>query len=167
MHPPLGWFSSRRSGIVANIRHSLPAAPDLDVSDRFVFYGRICSCGSARVSRRRNEPRNYRDHHWGLGHYRFGDSDPADDLARLHREAGSGATSTPARVQAGVRSQTSTRKPDFGLAVRSGVVTRRGRTHARRWDGIGWIMLKHRLSIDQLVSVDLVRTFPHNSTPFG
>jgi hypothetical protein len=36
MHPPLGWLSWRRSGIVANMRHSLPAAPDLDVSDRFV-----------------------------------------------------------------------------------------------------------------------------------
>ena len=44
----------------------------------------------------------------------------------------------------------------FGLAVPSGIVTTTGVAGLTLGGGIGWIMRKHGLSIDQLVSVDLV-----------
>jgi hypothetical protein len=44
----------------------------------------------------------------------------------------------------------------FGLAVPSGIVTHTGVAGLTLGGGIGWIMRKHGLSIDQLVSVDLV-----------
>jgi FAD/FMN-containing dehydrogenase len=44
----------------------------------------------------------------------------------------------------------------FGLAVPSGIVTHTGVAGLTLGGGIGWLMRKHGLSIDQLVSVDLV-----------
>ncbi|HET9250739.1 MAG TPA: FAD-binding oxidoreductase [Candidatus Eisenbacteria bacterium] len=44
----------------------------------------------------------------------------------------------------------------FGLAAPSGIVTHTGMAGLTLGGGIGWIMRKHGLSIDQLVSVDLV-----------
>ena len=44
----------------------------------------------------------------------------------------------------------------FGLAVPSGIVTHTGVAGLTLGGGIGWIMRKHGLSIDQLVSMDLV-----------
>ena len=44
----------------------------------------------------------------------------------------------------------------FGLAVPSGIVTHTGVAGLTLGGGIGWIMRRHGLSIDQLLSVDLV-----------
>jgi hypothetical protein len=44
----------------------------------------------------------------------------------------------------------------FGLAVPSGIVTHTGLAGLTLGGGIGWIMRKHGLTIDQLISVDLV-----------
>ena len=44
----------------------------------------------------------------------------------------------------------------FGLAVPSGIVTHTGVAGLTLGGGIGWIQRKHGLSIDKLVSVDLV-----------
>jgi FAD/FMN-containing dehydrogenase len=62
-----------------------------------------------------------------------------------------------ARVQAGALWGDVDRETQaFGLAVPSGVVTHTGVAGLTLGGGIGWIMRKHGLSIDQLVSVDLV-----------
>ena len=62
-----------------------------------------------------------------------------------------------ARVQAGVLLGDLDREAQaFGLAVPSGIVTTTGVAGLTLGGGIGWIMRKHGLSIDQLVSVDLV-----------
>ena len=61
------------------------------------------------------------------------------------------------RVQAGVLLGELDRETQaFGLAVPSGIVTHTGVAGLTLGGGIGWIMRKHGLSIDQLVSVDLV-----------
>ena len=44
----------------------------------------------------------------------------------------------------------------FGLAVPSGIVTHTGVAGLTLGGGIGWIMRKHGLSVDQLVSMDVV-----------
>jgi FAD/FMN-containing dehydrogenase len=44
----------------------------------------------------------------------------------------------------------------FGLAVPSGIVTHTGMAGLTLGGGIGWLMRKHGLSIDQLVSVDVI-----------
>ena len=126
MHPPLGWLSCGRSG--SSQRMALASrSSDPDVSDRFVFDGRIRSCWSSRVSRRRSEPRNYRSGHRGLGHYHFGDSDPADDLAWPHREAGLRAAKYAGTSAGGCAlADLDWEAQAFGLAVRSGVVTHTG-----------------------------------------
>ena len=65
--------------------------------------------------------------------------------------------SRTARVQAGVLLGELDRETQaFGLAVPSGIVTHTGVAGLTLGGGIGWIMRKHGLSIDQLVSVDLV-----------
>jgi hypothetical protein len=62
-----------------------------------------------------------------------------------------------ARVQAGVLLGELDRETQaFGLAVPSGIVTHTGVAGLTLGGGIGWIMRKHGLSIDQLISVDLV-----------
>src|SRR5947199_1850297 len=62
-----------------------------------------------------------------------------------------------ARVQAGVLLGELDRETQaFGLAVPSGIVTHTGVAGLTLGGGIGWIQRKHGLSIDQLVSVDLV-----------
>ena len=62
-----------------------------------------------------------------------------------------------ARVQAGVLLGELDRETQaFGLAAPSGIVTHTGVAGLTLGGGIGWIMRKHGLSIDQLVSVDLV-----------
>ena len=62
-----------------------------------------------------------------------------------------------ARVQAGVLLGELDRETQaFGLAVPAGIVTHTGVAGLTLGGGIGWIMRKHGLSVDQLVSVDLV-----------
>jgi FAD/FMN-containing dehydrogenase len=62
-----------------------------------------------------------------------------------------------ARVQAGVLLGELDRETQaFGLAVPSGIVTHTGVAGLTLGGGIGWIMRKHGLTIDQLVSVDVV-----------
>jgi FAD/FMN-containing dehydrogenase len=62
-----------------------------------------------------------------------------------------------ARVQAGVLLGDLDRETQaFGLAVPSGIVTHTGVAGLTLGGGIGWIMRKHGLSIDQLLSVDVV-----------
>jgi FAD/FMN-containing dehydrogenase len=62
-----------------------------------------------------------------------------------------------ARVQAGALLGDLDRETQaFGLAVPSGIVTHTGVAGLTLGGGIGWIMRKHGLSIDQLTSVDLV-----------
>jgi hypothetical protein len=61
------------------------------------------------------------------------------------------------RVQAGVLlGELDRETQEFGLAVPSGIVTHTGVAGLTLGGGIGWIMRKHGLSIDQLLSVDLV-----------
>lgn len=62
-----------------------------------------------------------------------------------------------ARVQAGVLLGELDRETQaFGLAVPSGIISHTGVAGLTLGGGIGWIMRKHGLSIDSLVSVDLV-----------
>ena len=62
-----------------------------------------------------------------------------------------------ARAQAGVLLGELDRETQaFGLAVPSGIVTHTGMSGLTLGGGIGWLMRKHGLTIDQLLSVDLV-----------
>jgi FAD/FMN-containing dehydrogenase len=62
-----------------------------------------------------------------------------------------------ARVQAGVLlGELDRETQEFGLAVPSGIVTHTGVAGLTLGGGIGWIMRKHGLSVDQLLSIDLV-----------
>jgi FAD binding domain/Berberine and berberine like len=61
------------------------------------------------------------------------------------------------RAQAGVLLGELDRETQaFGLAVPAGIVTHTGLAGLTLGGGIGWIMRKHGLTIDQLLSVDLV-----------
>ena len=85
----------------------------------------------------------------------------ADDALMIDLSAMKGVRVDPeqrtARVQAGVLLGELDRETQaFGLAVPSGIVTHTGVAGLTLGGGIGWIMRKHGLSIDQLVSVDLV-----------
>jgi FAD/FMN-containing dehydrogenase len=62
-----------------------------------------------------------------------------------------------ARVQAGVRLGELDRETQaFGLAVPAGIVTTTGLAGLTLGGGIGWLMRKYGLTIDQLLSVDLI-----------
>jgi FAD/FMN-containing dehydrogenase len=62
-----------------------------------------------------------------------------------------------ARAQAGVLLGELDRETQaFGLAVPAGIVTHTGLAGLTLGGGIGWLMRKHGLTIDQLVSADLV-----------
>ena len=61
------------------------------------------------------------------------------------------------RVQAGVLlGELDRATQDFGLAVPSGIVTHTGVAGLTLGGGIGWVMRKHGLTIDQLLSVELI-----------
>jgi FAD/FMN-containing dehydrogenase len=61
------------------------------------------------------------------------------------------------RVQAGVRlGELDEATQAFGLAVPAGIVTTTGLAGLTLGGGIGWLMRKYGLTIDQLLSVDLV-----------
>ncbi len=61
------------------------------------------------------------------------------------------------RAQAGVLlGELDCETQEFGLAVPAGIVTHTGFAGLTLGGGIGWIMRKHGLTIDQLTSVDLV-----------
>jgi FAD/FMN-containing dehydrogenase len=61
------------------------------------------------------------------------------------------------RAQAGVLlGELDRETQDFGLAVPAGIVTHTGLAGLTLGGGIGWIMRKHGLTIDQLHSVDMV-----------
>jgi FAD binding domain/Berberine and berberine like len=62
-----------------------------------------------------------------------------------------------AKVQAGVLLGELDRETQaFGLTVPSGIVTHTGVSGLTLGGGIGWLMRKHGLTVDQLLSVDLV-----------
>ena len=85
----------------------------------------------------------------------------ADDALMIDLQPMKGVRVDPerrtARVQAGVLLGELDRETQaFGLAVPSGIVTHTGVAGLTLGGGIGWIMRKHGLTVDQLVSVDLV-----------
>jgi FAD/FMN-containing dehydrogenase len=62
-----------------------------------------------------------------------------------------------ARVQAGVLlGELDRETQEFGLAVPSGIVTHTGVAGLTLGGGLGWVMRKHGLTIDQLLSVDVI-----------
>jgi hypothetical protein len=62
-----------------------------------------------------------------------------------------------ARAQAGVLlGELDRETQEFGLAVPAGIVTHTGLSGLTLGGGIGWLMRRHGLTIDQLLSVDLV-----------
>jgi FAD/FMN-containing dehydrogenase len=62
-----------------------------------------------------------------------------------------------ARVEAGVRlGELDQATQEFGLAVPAGIVTTTGLAGLTLGGGIGWLMRKYGLTVDQLLSVDLV-----------
>ncbi len=64
-----------------------------------------------------------------------------------------------ARAQAGVLLGEMDRETQaFGLAVPAGIVTHTGLAGLTLGGGVGWLERKHGLTIDQLISVDLVTT---------
>jgi FAD/FMN-containing dehydrogenase len=85
----------------------------------------------------------------------------ADDALQIDLRPMKGIRVDPeartARVQAGTLLGELDRETQaFGLAVPSGIVTHTGVAGLTLGGGIGWIMRKHGLSVDQLNSVDLV-----------
>src|SRR6476469_4894800 len=85
----------------------------------------------------------------------------ADDALMIDLQPMQGVRVDPdkgtARVQAGVLlGELDRETQQFGLAVPSGIVTHTGVSGLTLGGGIGWIMRKHGLTIDQLISVDLV-----------
>ena len=79
------------------------------------------------------------------------------DLALDERSARRSRKSARRACRPACCSESSTgRRRRSGLAVPSGIVTHTGVAGLTLGGGIGWIMRKHGLSIDQLISVDLV-----------
>jgi hypothetical protein len=84
------------------------------ISAALNWWGAVCRC--QRVANRQQQP----------SHYHFGDSDPADDLARP--QAGPGGSKYAGTSAGGSALADLDREAQaFGLAVRSGVVTHRRR----------------------------------------
>jgi FAD/FMN-containing dehydrogenase len=80
----------------------------------------------------------------------------AIDLSRL-RGIRVDPVARTARAQAGVLlGELDAETQAFGLAVPSGIVTHTGLAGLTLGGGIGWLMRRHGLTIDQLLSVDLV-----------
>src|SRR5687767_4133245 len=95
------------------------------------------------------------------GGHSFPGHSVADDALMIDLSPMKGVRVDPetrtARVQAGVLLGELDRETQaFGLAVASGIGTHTGVAGLTLGGGIGWIMRKHGLSIDRLVSVDLV-----------
>lgn len=95
------------------------------------------------------------------GGHSFPGQSVADDALMIDLSPMKGVRVDPeartARVQAGVLLGELDRETQaFGLAVPSGIVTHTGVAGLTLGGGIGWIMRKHGLSVDQLVSMDLV-----------
>jgi hypothetical protein len=95
------------------------------------------------------------------GGHSFPGLSTADDALVLDLSLMKGVRVDPekrtARVQAGsLLGDLDKETQAFGLAVPSGIVTHTGVAGLTLGGGIGWLMRKHGLSIDQLVSVDLV-----------
>jgi FAD/FMN-containing dehydrogenase len=95
------------------------------------------------------------------GGHSFPGQSVADDALMIDLQPMKGVRVDPerrtARVQAGVLLGELDRETQaFGLAVPSGIVTHTGVAGLTLGGGIGWIMRKHGLTVDQLVSVDLV-----------
>src|SRR5947207_2721969 len=85
----------------------------------------------------------------------------ADDALMIDLQPMKGVRVDPekmtARVQAGVLlGELDKETRAFGRAVPSGIVTHTGMAGLTLGGGIGWIMRKHGLTIDQLKSVDLI-----------
>src|SRR5438552_14454062 len=85
----------------------------------------------------------------------------ADDALMIDLQPMKGVRVDPekmtARVQAGVLlGELDKETQAFGLAVPSGIVTHTGVAGLTLGGGIGWIMRKHGLSVDQLISIDVV-----------
>jgi FAD/FMN-containing dehydrogenase len=85
----------------------------------------------------------------------------ADDALMLDLQPMKGVRVDPekrtARVQAGVLlGELDKETQAFGLAVPSGIVTHTGVAGLTLGGGIGWIQRKYGLSVDQLVSMDVV-----------
>src|SRR6266496_3656937 len=85
----------------------------------------------------------------------------ADDALMIDLQPMKGVRVDPekrtVRVQAGVLlGELDKETQAFGLAVPSGIVTHTGVAGLTLGGGIGWIQRKYGLSVDQLVSVDLV-----------
>ncbi len=78
------------------------------------------------------------------------------DLSRMKGVRVDPATRT-VRAQAGVLlGELDRETQEFGLAVPAGIVTHTGLSGLTLGGGIGWLMRKHGLTIDQLLSVDLI-----------
>jgi hypothetical protein len=153
MHPPFGWLSMDGAG--TGQRMALASRnPDSDVSDSSCSTAGSEVAGQHAYQGRRSEPRNYRSHHRDLGHYHFGDCDPADDLARPHDEAGPEG-SKYAGTSAGVLALADSTGKAHVSASRCTHPYRRGWSHSRRWGWDRLIMHKHKLSIEQFVLVNL------------
>ena len=72
-----------------------------------------------------------------------------------------------ARAQAGVLiGELDSETQAFGLAAPAGIVTHTGLAGLTLGGGIGWLMRKHGLTIDQLLSVDLVTAEDENADLF-
>ena len=95
------------------------------------------------------------------GGHSFAGLSVADDAAVIDLSLMKGVRVNPTertvRVQAGVLlGELDKETQAFGLAVPSGIVTHTGVAGLTLGGGIGWILRKHGLSIDRLISVDLV-----------
>src|SRR4051812_47808358 len=95
------------------------------------------------------------------GGHSFPGHSVADDALMIDLQPMKGVRVDPekmtARVQAGVLlGELDQETQAFGLAVPSGIVTHTGVAGLTLGSGIGWIQRKHGLSVDKLISMDVV-----------